>query len=74
MGKKRLRSKKASKGQRRSVAKMTSHWSLAEKLIFKAEAKKQGKRVCETVPNPNKEDKSRLFIRVCTSGKTNKNG
>lgn len=76
MGKKRLRSKTVSKGQRPNVSKKTKFggWSIAQKLIFKAEARAKGKRVCETVANPDKSDKSRLFIRVCTQGKARKNG
>lgn len=74
MGKKRLRKKTVSKGLRASVAKMPSHWSFAQKAIFKAEARAKGKRVCETIANPDKSDKSRLFIRVCTAGKASHNG
>lgn len=76
MGKKRLRSKTVSKGQRPNVSKKNkiNVWSLAQKAIFKAEARAKGKRVCETIANPDKSDKSRLFIRVCTAGKASRNG
>lgn len=75
LGKKKLRKKLSSKGQRPNVSKKTkvTYWSVAERLIFKAEARAQGKRVCETIANPDKSDTSRLFIRVCTQGKK-KNG
>jgi hypothetical protein len=74
LGKKRTRPKKVSRGLRKNVARTTNHWSLAQRLIFKAEARAKGKRVCETIANPDKTDLSRLFIRVCTSGKVSRNG
>lgn len=76
MGKKRLRSKTVSKGQRPNVSKKNriNAWSPVQKAIFKAEARAKGKRVCETIANPDKSDKSRLFIRVCTAGKASRNG
>lgn len=76
MGKKRLRKKTVSKGQRPNVSKKNKvdAWSYIERLIFKAEAKAKGKRVCETIANPDKRDTSRLFIRVCTQGKAKRNG
>ncbi len=70
MGKKRTRSKKVSQGSRKNVAFTPNTWSLAHRLIFKAEARKAGKRVCETIRNPDKTNESALYIRVCTQGKS----
>ena len=71
MGKKRTRSKKTSKGLHSNVAKKHKFdtWSLVDRLIFKADARAAGKRVCETIRNPDKDNKSALYIRVCTQGK-----
>lgn len=68
MGKKRIRKSVRSKGQRRNVATKVDTWSFIDKELFKIRAKAKKKRVCETIPNPNKEETNRLFIRVCTNG------
>lgn len=70
MGKKVKRKKYISKGERRNVSKANSSnpWSVIDKAIFKAEARAKGKRVCETIPNPDKNNTKARFIRVCTNG------
>ena len=69
MGKKRLRKKVTSKGERKNVAKKLDLWSPLERALFKVEARRKGKRVCETIPNPDKSNTKERFIRVCTDGK-----
>ncbi len=70
MGKKVKRKKYVSKGERRNVSKANSFdtWSLIERALFKAEARAAGKRVCETIPNPDKTNTKARFIRVCVNG------
>ena len=65
MGKKRLRKKMTSKGQRRNVATKFDLWSPIDRALFKIEALAKGKRVCETIPNPDKTNTKARFIRVC---------
>lgn len=69
MGKKRLRKKVTSRGLRKNVATKFDLWSPLERALFKVEARKKGKRVCETIPNPDKNNTKERFIRVCTDGK-----
>lgn len=71
MGKKRLRKKTTSKGLYKSVANKHKFdlWSPLERALFKVEARNKGKRVCETIPNPDKNNTKERFIRVCTNGK-----
>lgn len=70
MGKKRLRKKTSSQGLRKNVA--TKHkfdlWSPIERELFKVKALAAGKRVCYTIPNPDRENTKARFIRVCTNG------
>lgn len=70
MGKKVKRKKYTSKGERRNVSKANSFnlWSPLERAIFKVKALAAGKRVCETVPNPDKTNTKARFIRVCKNG------
>lgn len=70
MGKKVKRKKYTSKGERRNVsAKHTFDlWSLVEREMFKAKALAAGKRVCFTIPNPDKTNTKARFIRVCRNG------
>lgn len=70
MGKKRLRGKYISKGSRRNVATKNCFdtWTILDRAIFKAKALAAGKRVMETIPNPDKENTKARFIRVCING------
>lgn len=70
MGRKRLRKKMTSKGERKNVATKNKFdvWSPLQRALFKAEARAKGKRVCETIPNPDKSQTNARFIRVCTNG------
>ena len=63
------RSKYTSKGQGNSVSRKTSNAvrrdrSEADKLISKLNAWSKGNRVMVTIPNPNKNETNKLFIRV----------
>lgn len=69
MGKKRTRKKVTSRGLRKNVATKLNLWSPLERALFKVEARNKGKRVCETVRNPDKNNTKERFIRVCTNGK-----
>ncbi len=70
MGKKRLRKKYTSKGSMKTVANKHSFdiWSPVDRALFKAKALAAGKRVVNTIPNPNKEDTRARFIKVSTNG------
>lgn len=68
MGKKRLRKATRSKGERRNCAPISMNWSILEKELFKIEARNKKKRVCETIPNPDKSCTNMRFIRVCSNG------
>lgn len=68
MGKKRLRKKTTSQGQRRNVATKFDLWGPIDRELFKVEALAKGKRVCYTIPNPDRENTKARFIRVCTNG------
>ena len=67
MGKKRIRKSYKSAGLHSNVSGKHKYdlWSPADRAIFKVRAKKQGKRVCYTVPNPDKNNTKERFIRVC---------
>jgi hypothetical protein len=69
LGRKRIRNKKTSQGLRKNVANKVNLWSPLDRALFKAEARRKGKRVCETIPNPDKNNTKERFIRVCTCGK-----
>ena len=58
--------KYVSKGERRSSMK-TSTKSTAAKIINQQAAYLAGKRVMITIPNPNKNETNKRFIRVCAS-------
>lgn len=70
MGKKVKRKKYTSKGERRNVSNANTFdiWSPIERALFKAKARAAGKRVCETIPNPDKTKTNARFIRVCMNG------
>ena len=70
MGKKRLRKKTSSQGLRKNVAAKHKFdlWSPIERELFKVKALAAGKRVCYTIPNPDRENTKARFIRVCTNG------
>ena len=70
MGKKRLRKKTTSQGQRNNVANKHKFdlWGLIDRELFKVKALAAGKRVCYTIPNPDRENTKARFIRVCTNG------
>lgn len=71
MGKKRKRSKTVSKGERRNVSAANSFdtWGVIDRAIFKAKALAAGKRVCFTIPNPDKTNTKARFIKVCQNGR-----
>lgn len=70
MGKKVKRKKYISRGERKNVSTANSLdvWSPIDRAIFKAKALAKGKRVCQTIPNPDKTNTKARFIRVCTNG------
>lgn len=67
MGKKRTRKKYVSSGSRSNVATKNKFdvWTVLDRALFKAEARAKGKRVCETIANPDKSNTKARFIRVC---------
>lgn len=70
MGKRKsIRKGYQSKGERRNVKPIGSVWSEADRMIFKAEARRKGKRTVETIPNPNKNETNKRFIKVVINGK-----
>lgn len=71
MGKKVKRKKYTSNGERRNVSAENSFdtWSLLDRELFKAKALAAGKRVCRTIPNPDKTNTKARFIRVCQNGR-----
>ena len=65
MGKKRSRASQTSKGERRSVANgLGDDRSEMKKMIDKMDAFRKGKNVMLTIPNPNKNETKKPFIRV----------
>ena len=72
MGKKRQRTKQVSKGERRNVAKKTTNAARRdyiasdgmERLINQLNAFKANKNVVVTIPNPNKKETNKRFIKV----------
>ena len=65
MGKKRSRASQTSKGERRSVANgLGDDRSELKKMIDKMDAFRKGKNVMLTIPNPNKNETKKPFIRV----------
>ena len=67
MGKKVKRKKYVSKGERKNVSSANNFdvWSVIDRALFKVRARQAGKRVCETIPNPDKTNTKERFIRVC---------
>lgn len=70
MGKKKVRKNYTSTGARNNVATKNKFdiWSVLERELFKARARAKGKRVCETIPNPDKTCTNARFIRICHNG------
>ena len=65
MGKKRSRASQTSKGERRSVANgLGDDRSEMKKILDKMDAFRKGKNVMLTIPNPNKSETKKPFIRV----------
>ena len=70
MGKKRHSTGYTSKGERRNVSKATKkavrreYLENGNVLFNKFEAWKAGKNVMNTMPNPNKNETNKRFIRV----------
>ena len=65
MGKKRSRASQTSKGERRSVANgLGDDRSELKKMIDKMDAFRKGKNVMLTIPNPNKSETKKPFVRV----------
>jgi hypothetical protein len=69
MGKKSSRAKYSSKGQRDSVSKETTKAmrrdkSELDKILNKLKVWATGKKVMVTIPNPNKNETNKRFIRV----------
>ena len=68
MGKKRYRKSYKSKGLRKNVAYTPDTWDVLDRALFKAQALAAGKRVCMTVPNPDRENTKARFIKVRVNG------
>jgi len=65
MGKKRSRATQTSKGERRNVANgLGDDRSELKKILDKMDAFRKGKNVMLTIPNPNKNETKKPFIRV----------
>jgi len=65
MGKKRSRATQTSKGERRNVANgLGDDRTELKKMIDKMDAFRKGKNVMLTIPNPNKNETKKPFIRV----------
>ena len=65
MGKKRSRASQTSKGERRNVANgLGDDRSEMKKILDKMDAFRKGKNVMLTIPNPNKSETKKPFIRV----------
>ncbi len=67
---KKCRGKYVSKGERRNVSKDNTFdlYSPLERALFKVKARRKGKRVYETIPNPDKKNTKERFIRVLMNG------
>lgn len=63
-----------SKGERSNVSKSTKkavrrdYMASGERMLNQLEAIKKGKRVVLTVPNPNKDDTKRRYIKQVVNG------
>ena len=70
MGKKKKRDKQTSKGERRSVSKQITKSmrkdfiESGQRIVHQAEAFRKGKKIMVTIPNPNKHETKKRFIRV----------
>ena len=65
MGKKRSRASQTSKGERRNVVNgLGDDRSEMKKILDKMDAFRKGKNVILTIPNPNKSETKKPFIRV----------
>ena len=65
MGKKRSRASQTSKGERRNVVNgLGDDRSELKKILDKMHAFSKGKNVMLTIPNPNKSETKKPFIRV----------
>ena len=65
MGKKRSRASQTSKSERRNVANgLGDDRSELKKILDKMDAFRKGKNVMLTIPNPNKSETRKPFIRV----------
>ena len=70
MGKKKSRAHQTSKGERRCVAKETTkavrreYMKSADRMSNQLFAFHRGKNVMLTIPNPNKNETNKRFIRV----------
>ena len=65
MGKKRSRASQTSNSERRSVANgLGDDRSELKKILDKMDAFRKGKNVMLTIPNPNKSETKKPFIRV----------
>tara|TARA_B100001778_G_scaffold266487_1_gene227600 strand:- start:939 stop:1187 length:249 start_codon:yes stop_codon:yes gene_type:complete len=65
MGKKRSRASQTSKGERRNVVNgLGDDRSEMKKILDKMDAFRKGKNVMLTIPNPNKSETKKPFIRV----------
>ena len=70
MGKKRSRATQTSKGERRNVANgLGDDRTEIKKMIDKMDAFRKGKNVMLTIPNPNKSETKKPFIRVSAKEK-----
>ena len=70
MGKKKSRAKQTSKGERRCVARdivkatRRDYMQSSERITNQLSAFLRGKNVMLTIPNPNKNETNKKFIRV----------
>ena len=70
MGKKKSRATQTSKGERRSVARnivkatRRDYMQSSQRSINQLDAFLRGKNVVLTIPNPNKNETNKPFIRV----------
>ena len=68
MGKKRHSTGNVSKGERRS-SMSTKNRDQGQRLLNQMSALEKGKDVVFTMPNPNKSETNRQFIKVRVSGR-----
>lgn len=70
MGKKRCRKKYTSAGVHSNVSTSNKFdtYNILDRELFKIRALAKGKKVCYTIPNPDKNNTKARFIRVCYNG------